>query len=536
MISRRSLAWLILLFLIGPQDLRGQSAPKLASLFPLGGEQGTTVDVEIRGVALEGTKAVWLGPGSQLDGPKSEWVKGSDGLKARVQAVQDGSRMKVRLVVAPDARAGFHNLSLLSPRGVSGSIRFWVGPHAVIEETAQIHNTAATAQPVKLPVAVNGRITAGAELDYYAFDIARAQTVAFDLIAIHGANFDPQLALYEAGGSFLDPQRSKRLLFHEEITQGSMPASRRMTHHFSKPGRYVVNVGNVFAQGGGEFSYLLQIIPEDRPPEKEDSLAWARRRMDAIRSRSVGTPTMNVRLVSEAEPNDRPEQARDFEIPAVLEGTICRPEDIDCFRFKAKAGQKLAFEIQTPRAGPPHFNVRLDVLDAKGAVALTNLQAQKGKIGTVEDAKVIQIAPHVLGTLDKEGEYCVRIRDLTSIHGSPDHAYRVLVRPQVPHLGDISMEPAGPVNLRPGARQRLTLKAPAKEGYADDLALSVEGTPQGVRAFVDAKNSVIELLADTDAPLTPMPQVLRIWGLPAANGKSGSPFLVSEIPVMVLSK
>ena len=109
----------------------------------------------------------------------------------------------------------------------------------------------------------------------------------------------------------------------------------------------------------------------------------------------------------------------------------------------AKAGQKLAFEVQTPLAGPPYFNPRLDVLDAKGTVVLTNLRVQDGKIGTV-DAKVIQLAPGMLGKLDEEGEYTLRVRDLTSVQGSPDHVYRVLVRPQIPHVGAVRVEPEGP--------------------------------------------------------------------------------------------
>src|SRR5439155_18814321 len=120
----------------------------------------------------------------------------------------------------------------------------------------------------------------------------------------------------------------------------------------------------------------------------------------------------------------------------------------------------------------------------------------------------------------------VRIRDLTSVHGSPDHMYRVLVRPQIPHLGDFQQQPAGPVNLRPGGRQRLTISAPGKEGYAGTVALSVEGLPQGVRAFVGPSSSTIELVADASAPGTPLPQMLRITGLPHVAGKSGSPFSV----------
>ena len=237
----------------------------------------------------------------------------------------------------------------------------------------------------------------------------------------------------------------------------------------------------------------------------------------------------------EAEPNDDPKQANAFEVPAVVEGTIGRPGDIDRFRFKARAGQQLAFEVRTPRAAPPHFNLRLDVLDAQQAVVLSNLQMKEGKVGQ-DAARVIQVSPEIVGKLDREGEYTLRVRDLTSVHGSPDHVYQILVRPQVPHIGDIRWQPEGPVNLHPGARQRLTLNAPGKEDYTGSLALSVEGLPPGVRAFVGATGSSIELVADAGAPVSSMPHVLRITGLPVVGGKSGSAFPVGEVPVMVVKR
>ena len=42
-----------------------------------------------------------------------------------------------------------------------------------------------------------------------------------------------------------------------------MPASRRMTYHFTKPGRYLVSFGNRLARGRAGFSYLLRIAPAD---------------------------------------------------------------------------------------------------------------------------------------------------------------------------------------------------------------------------------------------------------------------------------
>jgi hypothetical protein len=528
----------LVLLLIAAHGLPAQAAPKVDSVYPLGGQRGTTVEVEIRGTGLEGAYAVWLGAGTRLE---SQCTKGPDGIEAHVKAIPDGSRAAVRLVIAPDARLGFHSLSLISPTGLSGSVSFWVGAEAVIQDSATPHANEETAPPVKLPVVINGRLTEGGQLNYYAFDISREQKLAFEVISLHGPKaevhlaIEPQLALYEAGGSFLDPRQSKRLLFHEEITQGGIPANRRTTYQFTKPGRYLVNFGNRLGAGGTGSTYLFRIAPADETVSDEGALSWAKRRLQEVRSRAIGAATADVELVKEAEPNDEPVQANAFRVPAVLEGTIGRTGDIDRYRFKAKAGEKLAFEVQTPHAGPPRFNLRLDVLDAKGTVVLSNLSVQDGKIGT-EDAKVIRVAPELVGKLDQEGEYTLRVRDLTSLQGSADHAYRVLVRPQVPHVGDVGLKPDGPVNLRPGAKQRLTVSAPGKEEFAGTLALSVEGLPQGVKAFVGANGSAIELVADANAPATPLPQVMRITALPVVGDKSGSAFLVAEVPVMVVKK
>jgi hypothetical protein len=508
----------------------------------MGGQRGTVSEIELRGSGLEGAYAIWLGADSEVVGKARKLVPGSrgeveyarsgDGLEAHVDAVVGGSSAKVRLVIGPRARIGFHTLALISPGGISEAVTFWVGDHAILADNGVPHRTPASAQAVKLPVAVNGRISESGQLAYYAFEIAREQTVAFEVIATHGAGFDPQLALYEAGGSFLDPERSKRLVFHEEVTQGGMPANRRLTYHFTKPGRYLVNLSNLFTQGGGEFSFLLRMVPVQQAANSQDALSWARGRVRDLCVRTVATPAMDFGLLREMEPNDNPQQAQVFHVPAVLEGTIGRAGDLDRFRFKAKAGQKLVFEIHTPRAAQPHFNPRLDILDAKGAVVLTNIQVQDGKVGT-EAGKVIQVASQVMGKLD--GEYSLRIRDLTSVHGSPDHVYWVLVRPQIPHIGDIQVQPGGPLNLVAGTRQRLTLKPSWQEGYAGSLALSVEGLPPAVRAFVGANGSLIELVADASAPRTRMPSTLRIWGL-ALDGKAGSSFLVSETPTMVVKK
>ncbi len=542
MILQRVPALLIPLFLLGPHELRAQAPPRVASLFPLGGRRGTLAEVELRGAGLDGAHAVWLGPGSRLVPASScdvAHTRGPEGLRAELQAVPDGSRAIVRLRIASDARIGFHSLGLVTPRGLSGAVAFWVGPDAVIASAATPHDTPETAQPVQLPLAVNGRLTQGGQLDYYAFEVPGERQVAFEVICSNGPKvakhlaLEPQPALYEAGGSFLDPRRPRRLLFHEELTQGGMPASGKMTYHFTKPGRYLVSFGQRLARGGAGTSYLLRIASVDASAAGEDSRSWARRRLRELLSRTVAPPIVEPGLVKEAEPNDDPARATAFDGPAVLEGIINHPGDIDHFRFRAQAGQKLAFEVQAPLVSPPYFNPRLDVLNARGTVVCTSLRAQDAKIGTV-NTKGVQLAQEVLGKLNEDGGYTLRVRDLTSLQGGPEHGYRVLVRPQIPHVGAIRVEPDGPVNLPVGSRRRLTLHVSREEEYHGTLAFSVEGLPEGVRAFVGANGSTIDLVADSSAPRSRMPQDLRVWGLPSLRNDFGAAFLVAELPVMVV--
>src|SRR5437763_7243082 len=121
MTARRVVPFLIPLIVLAHAGLRVQAAPNLVSVFPLGAQRGTVLDVEIQGSGLDGSYAAWLGAGSRLETPKTsaspaeaKCAKCTDGLEAHVRAVQGGARATVRLVIAPDARVGFHTLSLVS--------------------------------------------------------------------------------------------------------------------------------------------------------------------------------------------------------------------------------------------------------------------------------------------------------------------------------------------------------------------------------------------------------------------------------------
>jgi hypothetical protein len=75
-----------------------------------------------------------------------------------------------------------------------------------------------------------------------------------------------------------------------------------------------------------------------------------------------GTP-----VIVETEPNDGFKQAQPIKIPCAVEGSIRQAQDVDVFRFEAKQGEQLVFDLQANRFGSPLDGV-LTLYDARGRI------------------------------------------------------------------------------------------------------------------------------------------------------------------------
>jgi hypothetical protein len=82
-----------------------------------------------------------------------------------------------------------------------------------------------------------------------------------------------------------------------------------------------------------------------------------------IASRFV--PSGELKSYTEAEPNDAPANAQPITIPAEVGGAISRAGDADLFRFTARAGETIAFEINAARS-KSRLDSRLEILHADG--------------------------------------------------------------------------------------------------------------------------------------------------------------------------
>ena len=459
--------------------------PEVSSIFPQTGQRGTTLRAEIRGKNLEGAYALWWETGGFRAAIKNveeitpEKKEGTP--QEQTEAPEPHPGHRVSLEMDAHTSIGNHRLRIVTPAGVSNALDFFVTDELVLAEGEASHDRPHQAQMVRFPVVVNGRIEKGGEVDYYAFEARKGQELTFEVM---GTGFDPHLALYEPTGSWFDPGQVTRLAFNDERRSRLSDPSPQLTYRFPGDGRYLLKVGSFLARGGPDAVYRLRIAALQwgagemgSPPgsgwrEHTFTRSIGQKRLQELRSRTItavqqkreeqretstaGGPAPvlidpGVALVprKEEEPNDTPDHAQTVLAPVAIEGAIHSRGDIDAFQFSVKAGAKLAFEIEVLQSEPPFFNPRMELLDAQGRRLWRK----------IED----RIRPKAEYTFEREGEYILQIEDLSSRY-DPSFLYRLLIRPQIPHVGEIRIQ-EDRINLPTGQARNLTVTVEQEEGF-----------------------------------------------------------------------
>ena len=340
----------------------------------------------------------------------------------------------------------------------------------------------------------------------------------------------------------------------------------QLSYQCDKLGRYLIEVGTALGIGGPDLFYQLHVSvpPAPSPLSKPEAILpptpLARLqlplqrhlktdRLQEFQLRTVSlvdtlspqikseegvgaigfASTMpeetevKCRTLSEHDLDEAAEPAPVLAFPVILEGTIERPADRDVFRFRVEAQTSLAFELETPEATPPQFNPHLSVLDSQGEELFTNYFK---KVAGDGDDWVKLVQAKTLYTFERAGEYDLKIRDITPRYGEPSFRYRVMIRPQVPHLGSFDVTPQV-VHLAPGKAGKLTIVTHQEEGFPGEVAFRLEGLPVGVQALPGAdvepdqepplpeihkerfvaksQRTTILLVADGEVPVAKMP-------------------------------
>ncbi len=405
----------------------------------------------------------------------------------------------LRVVIAADAEPGQRELRLETNLGLTNPLTFWVGQLPEYVETEQDSNTADV--KVLPPLVINGRIMPG-DVDRFRLKLNKgakliAAADARGLIpyladAVPGW-FQATLTLYDANGNELAYADDYR--FHPDPV---------LFYEVGCDGQYALEIKDAIYRGREDFVYRITVgelpfvtsifplggrvgtqttvemkgwnLPSDKlVPDTNDKapgivpLSVHKGNLAANR-----IPFMLDTLPEclELEPNgSRQSDAQPIKLPVIVNGRIDQPGDWDVFCFKGRAGDRVVAEVYARRLNSPLDSV-LKLTDANGG----NLAANDD----YEDKGAGLITHHadslVSATLPADGTYYLHLGDAQHTGGDAC-AYRLRVSPPRPDF-DLRVIPSG-INVRPGGTATLTVVALRKDGFLDEIALTLKNAPPG---------------------------------------------------------
>ncbi len=524
-------------------ETKAPREPAVSSVYPLGGQRGTSFSIQVRGKGLEGSRALlWEGTGITAELLESD----AEGVRARIR-------------ISPEAALEKHSFRVVTPRGVTGRLALAVVADPVVEE-AQAGDVLR-----KFPVVIYGRLGQPGENAAYWLEVAAGTTLTFAANS-GGPKFDPALAVYEPTGSWFDPHRLNRIAFNDEpLSFPGLSTDARLTHRFARAGKYCLRVQGFGGEGGPDAVYQLRIVPGVEPApvlhpegtpgweERQFTRVLARDRLTELAHRGGESKQVSAPEVFHAAKEGTTEIPT-MSPPGIVEGKIEHAGEAHAIRVRVDKPQDLAIEVETPQATLPRFNPVVRLMEPGGREMATDVYTKLNNNGLYM-MKMIEAKTTV--SLRAPGIYSMQIRDITTDCGGEDFTYRVLVRPQMPHVGKITLA-EDHLNLEAGSSRPLNLQIDREEGFQDYVTAAVEGLPAGVTAMTAIENPQekpplpnggrleryvareqrlsVMLVAAPDAPLTEMPARVRVSVRVVHEGRIQEPVAVEEIPVMVIAR
>jgi hypothetical protein len=416
------------------------------------------------------------------------------------------------LTLSPGARPGERELRLRTPSGVTNPLYFQVGNHREYREREPNDQKAddgvlkgkvlemEVSNLESLPVVLNGQIMPG-DVDRFRFDADKGTRLVADVSArslvpyladaVPGW-FQATLALSDAEGN--------EVAYADDFRFAPDPV---IHYEIPESGEYVLEIKDSIYRGREDFVYrialgeapfLTSVFPlggragtDTRVKLEGWNLPVSEATLDT-KEMSPGIrdiPIANGRWVSrgipfaidtlpeclETEPNNEKRKAQSLVLPMIVNGRIDRSGDWDVFRFKGRAGEKIAIEVLARRLGSP--------LDS-----LLKLFGPDGKMVAANDDHIdkwLGLLTHysdsfVTLTLPDDGLYLLRLSD-TQNKGGAAYSYRLRVSAARPDF-DLRVVPST-VNAPAGATVPFVVHAMRKDGFEGDISLGLKGMPKG---------------------------------------------------------
>ena len=504
-------AWLVLV-----PNFAFADAPTAIYMFPAGGQRGTEVHFRFGGYDLhDGCPLEMTGtgilPSRGLNPAKRTlWFEGPVITLPDSQAQESYPRDQIgQVTIAADASLGFRKARVRNSQGVSNWLNFVVGdlPEVIEQEI----DGAPLPVAVVLPVTINGRIFPREDVDIWSFEARAGVSYTCEVMAERlGSPLDSHLNVLGPHGQAITDNEDyigKDSRLHFTASESGLYQVRIHDANFNGLQHYVYRltisdgpyIESIYPLGGRYGSSIAfqttgQNLPESPiglqlPADRSESteLTWSTQfSIAGNRTNSIRLELSDLPEMLEAEPNDLSEDITEREtvkVPAVLNGRIDRPGDVDTWRFAARKNESIDIEIHGARLGSRIDSV-LTISNLAGNELATSDDIEKGQ----SDSRIVFNAP-------EDAVFELSVRDRFAYRGGPDYAYRVLLQTS-DTSPDFELQIAQDViNVPRKAEVKLKVKAIRKNGMNSAIAISVDGLPDGVTV---TGNTIADKKTETD--------------------------------------
>ena len=468
------------------------------------------------------------------------------------------------VTIAPDAKPGRREIRVITKRGISNALPFYVGQVPEVArkpmKTSQLpvlgrEHLAQRKRPpeeeemrITVPCTMNGQIAPG-EMNRYRFEARKGQRLVISAKARELVPYVPDgvpgwlqavLRLHDANG--------REVAYADDFRFDPDPII-----YFEVPedGEYVLTINEALFRGResfvyritiGELPYLTSIFPlggRVGEPVRIEAAGWNLEKTTLTPLPKDAKPgqyliaATNGQVVSnylpfaldtlpeclENEPNDEPSKAQKVNLPIIVNGRADRPGDWDVFEVEGKAGQTIVAEVRARRLGSP-MDSFLKIARADGKIIALNDDHYDAASGL----NTHHADSYVMVKLPADGKYFVHLGD-TRRHGGKDHAYRLRISHPQPDFV-LRLIPSR-ISMPSKGSAAVTVFAMRKDGFDGPITLSFKDLPQGLEspgATLPAKQEAVALGLRTTLKVLEKPVNVTVVG----TAKIGDQEIVRE--------
>ena len=482
---------LLLLFSVLSQQVAADT-PSADYIFPAGGQRGTLVQFRVGAHFLHGgcpfeMRGGGIEAGPRIERTKTIWFEGPMIFKPASQGGEVYPRDHLGTVtISSDAAPGVRYWRLWTSQGAVSSRQFIVGdlPEVVEQEI--------DGRPiptwVKLPVTINGRMFPREDIDIWEFEAQQGQSITCEVHASRiGSPLDSRLEVRGPNGrpvaentdhfgsdSFLRFTAGQTGTYQVHIHDSTFRGLQQFIYRLTITSG--THLDRVFPLGGRVGSKVrFELSGQHTPSEPVEVQLPQAGSGDHQQYFPLGESLSNPVIINlsdldehiEQEPNDEVSTENAISLPAVLNGRIQKPSDVDTWAVTAKKDQKFEFYLASARYGSP--------LDA----VLTISDGEGKQLAQVASSESNPVEPKTTFAVPADGIYIVQMKDYRPEVGGAEFAYRLRIsKPQSP--GFRLRLPSDSVTVFRAAEAKFKVTVQRLAGFGGEIALSVNGLPKGV--------------------------------------------------------